>query len=226
MSQPTNRGSAPASAAAPLPRRAALTGGIAVLAALPAIAAPPPGPVPAPAPIGLPPGPVPASGGWISGLGRTISAVWIEHDRLDNEEMAASDPRRRAALLRAKNELGERAQVLSLAALNGRACSLSDAATQGALAAEQLEILASGSLADRLDARERAVLEAVQRGLVSIVLQLAGTSAEDLGQLGPLDFDVEANRSFPGAVTPAPAGVGAPGLFVRAGTADLTAARA
>jgi hypothetical protein len=203
-----------------LPRRTALASAIGALAAaavVPAIAAPASrgtaiavGAVP-------PPELGPAPGGWISGLGRTIAALWREHDRLDTEETVTADAAQRAGVLRRMNLVAERAQVLSLTALGGRASSWADAAAQAALADEQLGLLAASDLADHLGARERAVIEAVRRAMISIALLSAAASAQDLGQLGPLDFDLEAERFFPEAATPPAPGRAPADLFVRVG---------
>lgn len=187
MIRAENRVACQRSKPASLPRRAALASALAALAAPPAIAA---SALPAVAASSAPAGSVAA-------LGRTIAALWVEHDRLDLQQVRTTAPAAAAELTARMRAIHERAAALSLIAMNARGVTLADAAVQIALAAEAVNVTRA---CQTIEAPNDAALAAAGRGLASAALLLTGADQARLGALGPPAFDLSCLRAFPGSV--------------------------
>ncbi len=175
MDQVVDRSEAVPAFTGALPRRSAVGGALAALAATPAVAA----------------SPTPA--GSIAALGRTIAGLWREHHQADLAVLATRDPGRRAKLRTRFEAIMERIDDLSIRALSMQAVTVADAAVQAALAADHGDRLVSATGGGTW-ARELST--ALVTAHVSVALLLARAAGLDPETLGHSDIRSAAARAF------------------------------
>lgn len=127
----------------------------------------------------------------IGALGREIGALWEEHDWLDEQALSAPPGAQHDVLVRRASERHRRIQDRTLKALSDPAESLADCATQAALSAEHVEIIASQFNAGSWQAEVGGAIAAAQ---LALAIKLADLCVLPLNALGHCDLADHAGR--------------------------------